>query len=93
MYFLDMTDLKASSGSAISWTDVGQTPYGSTYQPVMAIANNHIHFLDVPNVAAGSADIFVIHCRCVLNNNIHLTSLRDRDSLILPAPIPNIPTS
>lgn len=63
-----MKDLKASSGSALSWTDVGQSPYGSTYQPVMALANNHIHFLDVPNVAAGSADIFVIHCECVLNS-------------------------
>ena len=62
MYFLDMKDFKASSGSAISWTDVGASPYGSSYQPVMALANNHIHFLDVPNVPAGSADIFVIHC-------------------------------
>jgi hypothetical protein len=61
MYFLDMKDLKASSGSAISWTDVGPSPYGSNYQPVMALAQNHIHFLDVPNVPAGSADIFVIH--------------------------------
>jgi hypothetical protein len=61
MYFLDMKALKASSGSAISWTDVGATPYGTSYQPVMALADNHIYFLDVPNVPAGSADIFVIH--------------------------------
>ena len=66
MYFLDMKDLKASSGSVISWTDVGASPYGSDYQPVMALAQNHIHFLDVPNVPAGSADIFVIHCEFIL---------------------------
>jgi len=61
LYFLDMKDLKASSGSAISWTDVNTSPYGSSYQPVMALAQNHIHFLNVPDVPAGSADIFVIH--------------------------------
>jgi hypothetical protein len=28
----------------------------------MALAQNHIFFLNVPGVAAGSADIYVIHC-------------------------------
>ena len=88
LYFLDMKDLKASSGSAISWTDVGQTPYGPTYQPVMALANNHIHFLDVPNVAAGSADIFVIHCACALNGDVLLTSLYDWGQSHTSSPFP-----
>ncbi|KAF7972809.1 hypothetical protein HWV62_16998 [Athelia sp. TMB] len=61
MYFLDMGDLITANSTAISWTDVGPSPYGASYDPVMAIANNHIHFLDVPSVPAGSADIFVIH--------------------------------
>jgi len=61
MWFLNMQSLKAAQSSAIAWTDVGATPYGANYNPVMALANNHIHFLDVPNVPAGSADIFVIH--------------------------------
>jgi hypothetical protein len=62
MWFLNMGSLKAAQSSAIAWTDVGATPYGGNYNPVMALAQNHIYFLDVPNVPAGSADIFVIHC-------------------------------
>ena len=63
MWFLNMQSLKAAQNSPIAWTDVGPTPYGPSYnQPVMALANNHIHFIDVPNVPSGSIDIFVIHC-------------------------------
>jgi hypothetical protein len=65
MWFLNMQSLKAAQSDAIAWTDVGPTPYESNYNPVMALANNHIHFLDVPNVPAGSADIFVIHCESI----------------------------
>jgi len=36
-------------------------PYSLSYVPVMALAQNHIHFLDVPGTTSGSADIFVIH--------------------------------
>jgi len=61
MYFLDMGALVTANASAITWTDVGKSSYPTTYNPVMALANNHVHFLDVPDVAAGSADIFVIH--------------------------------
>lgn len=57
-----MKDLKTASSDALSWSDVGPSPYGAEYQPVMALASNHIHFLDVPKVPPGSADIFVIHC-------------------------------
>ncbi|KAI0360607.1 hypothetical protein OH77DRAFT_1418587 [Trametes cingulata] len=61
LYFLDMGSLKTANASALEWQDVEKSPYPDDYQPVMALAQNHIHFLDVPNVPAGSADIFVIH--------------------------------
>ncbi|KAI9063566.1 hypothetical protein FKP32DRAFT_1718525 [Trametes sanguinea] len=61
LYFLDMGGLKAANSSALDWQDVEKSPYPDSYQPVMALAQNHIHFLDVPDVPAGSADIFVIH--------------------------------
>ncbi|THH32542.1 hypothetical protein EUX98_g1640 [Antrodiella citrinella] len=61
MYFLDMSTLKAATSSPLPWTDVGKTPYDPTYQPVMALAQNHIHFLDVPGTPTGDAQIFVIH--------------------------------
>ncbi|KAJ3995908.1 hypothetical protein F5050DRAFT_1712532 [Lentinula boryana] len=52
----------AAQSSTIAWTDVEKAGFDTTnYQPVMALANNHVHFLNVPGVAAGSADIFVIH--------------------------------
>ncbi|KAF5382272.1 hypothetical protein D9757_008953 [Collybiopsis confluens] len=61
--FLSFENITTSAQSGtIGWTDVGKAGIDTTdYKPVMAIANNHIHFLDVPGVAAGSADIFVIH--------------------------------
>jgi len=61
LFSLDMGLLKSANSTPIAWTSDEQTPYPSGYQPVMALAQNHIHFLDVPGVAAGSADIFVIH--------------------------------
>jgi len=41
-----------------------QTPGANTqgYQPVMALAQNHIHFMGVNGVDPGNAKIFVIHC-------------------------------
>lgn len=63
LFSLDMSSLKAATGSSLSWADVGKPSFTTTnYQPVMALAQNHIHFLDVPGVPAGSAQIFVIHC-------------------------------
>ena len=62
LYFIDFGQLKSANTTALSWVDVGQSPYGADYQPVMGLAQNHIHFLDVPNTPAGDADIFVIHC-------------------------------
>ncbi|CAL1709198.1 unnamed protein product [Somion occarium] len=61
LFFLDMGGLKAANSSALSWTDVSKSPYGDSYQPVMALAQNHIHFLNVPDTPAGDAQIFVIH--------------------------------
>lgn len=62
LFFLDMQQMKSANSSPIAWTDVEKSPYPDGYNPVMALAQNHIHFLDVPDVPAGSADIFVIHC-------------------------------
>jgi hypothetical protein len=62
LYYLNMNAMTAATSSAISWVDVGRAPYPSGYNPVMALAQNHIYFFNVPGVPAGSADIFVIHC-------------------------------
>ena len=83
LYFADFGQLAAANATAISWTDVGKAPYADGYQPVMALAQNHIHFLDVPSTPAGDANIFVIHCEC-------LCTLIDRDTnmvsrLVVPA--------
>ena len=66
LFFLDMAEMTTANSSAIAWVDVEQAPYASGYQPVMALAQNHVHFLDVPGTPAGDANIFVIHCKCVL---------------------------
>ena len=67
--------LKAANSTAIPWNTVQQpdlsdgssgsiTPGANTagYQPTMALAQNHIHFMGVPGLTAGSVKIFVIHC-------------------------------
>jgi hypothetical protein len=61
LFRLDMSLLKAANSTALQWVDVEQAPYPNTYQPVMALAQNHIFFLNVPGTTAGSADIYVIH--------------------------------
>jgi hypothetical protein len=62
LFFLDMGSLTTANSSALSWVDVQKASFTTAgYEPVMALAQNHIHFLDVPGVPAGSADIFVIH--------------------------------
>ncbi|KAJ3721417.1 hypothetical protein DFJ43DRAFT_684085 [Lentinula guzmanii] len=63
LWFLSFENITtAAQSSTIAWTDVEKAGFDTTnYQPVMALANNHVHFLNVPGVAAGSADIFVIH--------------------------------
>jgi hypothetical protein len=76
LYSLDMGSLKAAQASPIPWVDVEQpdlsahttnqavqVPGANTagYQPVMALARNHIHFLGVPGFNKGTVKIFVIH--------------------------------
>jgi hypothetical protein len=78
LFFLDMGSLTTANSSALSWVDVQKASFTTAgYEPVMALAQNHIHFLDVPGVPAGSADIFVIHCSFIHPNhvnNFHSTS-------------------
>ncbi|KIL62237.1 hypothetical protein M378DRAFT_179751 [Amanita muscaria Koide BX008] len=62
IYALDMGLLKAANSTPLPWTDVQHPDFAtSDYQPVMALAQNHIHFLNVPGLSNGSARIFVIH--------------------------------
>jgi len=61
LFRMSMGLLKAANSTPLAWVDVEQAPYSSDYQPVMVLAQNHIFFLDVPGVAAGSAKIYVIH--------------------------------
>ena len=78
LYSLDMGSLKAAQPSPISWVDVQSpdlsvhasnleppNPGANTagYQPVLALAKNHVHFLGVPGLNKGTVKIFVIHCR------------------------------
>ncbi|CAK5281529.1 unnamed protein product, partial [Mycena citricolor] len=61
-FSLDMASLKAAQSSSIAWIDQGPAGITTTnYDPVMAIAQNHIYLFGVPNVPAGNAAIFVIH--------------------------------
>lgn len=58
--------LKAANSTPVEWVDVEKAPYSSDYAPVMALAQNHVFFLDVAGVPAGSAAIYVIHCKSKL---------------------------
>jgi len=62
VFSLDMGEEAAAKSDAVAWQDGGAAEIPTTnYDPVMAVAQNHIFFFGVPNVAAGSAPIFVIH--------------------------------
>ncbi|KAM5533881.1 hypothetical protein V8D89_012421 [Ganoderma adspersum] len=61
VWFLDMGEQKAATSTAHDWTNAETSPYGTNYQPTMALAQNHVHFIDTPGTPAGSAEIFVIH--------------------------------
>ncbi|CAA7262401.1 unnamed protein product [Cyclocybe aegerita] len=77
MYSLDMALLKSANSTAIPWVDVQEpdlsidstdpatvkVPGANTdgYKPVLALAQNHVHFIGVPGIPSGSAKIFVIH--------------------------------
>jgi len=62
LWSLNFGTMKAATGSAINWSDVGKPSFSTSgYNPVMALAQNHVHFLDVPGAQPGTAQIFVIH--------------------------------
>lgn len=61
LYDLNMGALKAANSTAIPWNTVQKAPYPDGYDPVMALAQNHIHFLDVGSDGPGNARIYVIH--------------------------------
>lgn len=62
LYQADFGQLKAANSTPIEWQSVENPGFStSNYSPVMALANNHIHFLDVPGASAGEAYLFVIH--------------------------------
>ena len=78
--------LKAANSTAIPWNTVQQpdlsdgssgsiTPGANTagYQPTMALAQNHIHFMGVPGLPAGSVKIFVIHCMFLFLDSFFLS--------------------
>ena len=57
-----MGSLATAESSAKDWIEVsslGFTNVPANYEPTIAIAQNHVHFM---GIEAGSADIFVIHC-------------------------------
>lgn len=62
LFSLNMDTMKAAKSDSIEWNLVQQFPFPDNYDPVMALAQNHIHFLDVGNDGPGIARIFVIHC-------------------------------
>ena len=93
LFYLNMGSLTSANSSALSWVDVEQAPYPSGYQPVMALAQNHIHFLDVPGTPAGDADIFVIHCKLLYFRRIVATLDVDLCRLLVPARPTILPSS
>ncbi|CAE6416541.1 hypothetical protein ACGC1H_002251 [Rhizoctonia solani] len=61
LYSVEMLERKAATPEAVAW-GVSNPPNfdASNYKPVMALAQNHIHFLDT-DAGEGNARIFVIH--------------------------------
>ncbi len=55
--------MKTAGSNTLDWQKAGAPSFQvSGYNPVMALAQNHVFFLDVPGASAGNAYIFVIHC-------------------------------
>ncbi|KJA17640.1 hypothetical protein HYPSUDRAFT_46107 [Hypholoma sublateritium FD-334 SS-4] len=74
IFSLDMQLMKVANATALPWSDVQSpdlstdtsgtvTPGANTagYEPTLALAQNHVHFLGVPGLPVGDAKIFVIH--------------------------------
>ena len=62
IFSLDMGSRKAATSDPIPWNMVQSLGLGQGYDPVMALAQNHIHFLNSEDGGPGNANIFVIHC-------------------------------
>ena len=58
-----MGEMRASRSGALEWESTGELGFPDDYNPTMALAQNHIHFLDVGTDGPGNARIFVIHCK------------------------------
>ena len=63
LFSLNMAELKVAQSGPIEWNIVQELAFPKDYNPVMALAQNHIHFLDVGSDGPGEARIFVIHCK------------------------------
>ena len=64
LHKLDMKAIKAAEDTALKWELVGTPNFNmADYRPIMAVAENRIHFLNVPGNAAGQANIFDIPCK------------------------------
>jgi len=62
LYSLDFGKITTAGSNTLDWQNTGSPSFQvSGYNPVMALAQNHIFFLDVPGASAGNAYIFVIH--------------------------------
>lgn len=62
LYTLGMSNLTKALQTPLSWTTV-ETPIFSydSQLPIMATADSHVFFLDVPGNSAGEADIYDVH--------------------------------
>ncbi|KAG9010796.1 hypothetical protein FRB90_007640 [Tulasnella sp. 427] len=61
-YQLDMSSQVTAKSDALKWQEVNKPSFNTDgYNPVMAIADNHVFFLNVPGNDVGEANIFVIH--------------------------------
>ena len=64
LFFVNMQAETSANSTALPWNDAGSSAtWGdlASYNPVMALAQNHIHFINIPGASSGTADIFVIH--------------------------------
>lgn len=79
-----MDTMKAAESGSLSWNVIGSFDSLQNYNPVMALAQNHIHFLNVGSDSAGKALIFVIHCELLFQtegscSHVHLVSYLQPD--------------
>jgi len=86
LHKLNMKTLKAAEDSTLTWELVGTPNFNTTdYRPIMAVAQNRIHFLNVPGNSAGQANIFDIPCKLSLLIPPQLALTFRCDSFLLSA--------